>query len=194
MNEKSPVKAQVLETENPPSTIVTNPYLEKERSQFQAKQWREQLFAQLIYGKQKDITIGNATYNNKTLSDEDELSLNKHFSLLNKVEQLYAIKLDALGKDMKDIDITKLKEQIDKLETDLNTVENDYFCECARVYYEIPKDVALKNKEMLSAYIAGRNYWKDLRVVGNTFNAIKNDTVTPQILNKIANILTDRHY
>lgn len=187
---KTPVKT---DTEQLPDLNI-NQYLRKERDRFLANQWKEQLYVQLIYGKQKQITIDKTDYNNRTISDADELELNKLFSLLNKVEQLNAIKFQEIGTDMKEIDIDKIKQAIDKLETDLNTVENDYFCKCCEVYYSIPRDVALKNKEMLSAYIAGRNYWKDLRVVGNTFHAIKNDTVTPQLLNKICAILTDRHY
>lgn len=176
------------------TTPIVNSYMEKEKNRFLAQQWKEQLYVQLVCGKQKTITIDKNDYNNRTISDEEELSMNKLFSLLNKIEQLNAIKFEELGKDMKEIDVEKLKQGIDKLEDDLAKVENDYFCKCCLAYFGIPKDVALKNKEMLLPYVAGRNYWRDLRVVGNTFHAIKNDTVTPQLLNKICAILTERHY
>lgn len=171
-----------------------NPFLRKEQQRFFAKQWLEQLRVQLIYGKQKDISIGQTTYHNKTISDGDEKKINTYWALLQKVTQLYELKFAQMGVDDKIIDIAKLKEQIDELQKNVDDIERDYFCECARAYFEIPRDVALANKELLSPYIAGRNYWKDLRVVGNTYNAIKNDTVTPQLLNKIAAILTDRNY
>ena len=184
--------AQEISSQTTP--VDSNPYLDKERNRFLAQQWKEQLYVQLVCGKQKSITIDKTDYNNRAISDADELAMNKLFSLLNKIEQLNAIRFEALGKDMKEIDVDKIKESIDKMEDDLNKIEQDYFCKCCLAYFGIPKQVALDNKEMLSPYIAGRNYWRDLRVVGNTFYAIKNDTVTPQLLNKICAILTERHY
>ena len=196
---KEPDKNNTVQVEAPKENnddlaFKNNPYLEKAQKKFYADQWLEQLRVQLIYGKQKDITIENSTYHNTTISDEDEKKINTFWALLQKVTQLYDIKFAELGVGQKEVDVGKLKEQIENLQKDIDDVERDYFCECARAFYNIPRDVALKNKEMLSPYLAGRNYWKDLRVVGNTYNAIKNDTVTPQLLNKLANILTERHY
>lgn len=172
-----------------------NPYLDKEQKKFYANQWKEQLFLQINCGMQRQIRIGTATYDNKTISDDDEVVLNNYWTLLQKVIQLNEIKIQELATNEKEIDIPKLKEQLDKLNKSVQDVERDYFCECAKRFYEIPKDVALANRELLSPYIAGRNYLRDLRVIGNTYNSIKsNDPVSPAMLKKLVQIITDRHY
>ena len=196
------LKALAKEYESIPDTPKQeqNEYLIKAQRRFAATEWEQQMYFQFHCAKKSFIELDGQKYYSHTIGDPAEIDISEKQviweSLLNNFTFNVA-KMKIEEKDMLDPKkLDEFKKRIIELKKPVDEADRELFLVCCLHFYGIPRDVALKNKEMLIPFIIGRKYIQQKALAGQSYDDMKNGKATERTssLGTIVDGLTKDHY
>lgn len=170
-----------------------NEYLIKAQKKFAAVEWEQQIYFQLQCAKQPIVTLDGIDYRNTDVTDEQERDMAEKQLIWERFYSSWFIQVNRML--LEDIGSEKARQDMAKkiaeLKKPVDEADTEYFATCCIYYYGIPREVALKHKELLLPYIIGRRYLHTKALVGNAFNDIKSGrgTTIKNVLNDTVNRL-----
>jgi hypothetical protein len=175
--------------------VSGNEYLRKEQQKYFANQWVLQQNHYAQCGAVTKIKL-DKDYEARGVSKEQENNIRIKTIIFEKLNLANQFTIGTTNYDPLKGDIEEFKKKMTELQKQVDEAEEDYIVYGAEIYFGIEKKTALEHFEEITPYVMGRKYLNDLRIVGTTFDDIKNGTV-PKDRNNLVRFtrdLTDKHY